>query len=103
MSGTGDTAGILHLLLSADDRAWRECRSCARGEDTVVLLADGVMGLTGERSEPAPDFPCRVAASAGDARARGLPAEAADDGLELITDPQLVGLIEAHGHCLSWR
>lgn len=94
---------MLHLLLSADSAAWQDCSACCSAEDTVVLLGEAVMRLGCGGAESGPGFPCRMAVSAPDARARGLSDEMAGEGVELIGDAGLLSLIEAHRHCLSWR
>lgn len=102
MSAPATESGMLHLLLSADQDALRDCRACAADGDTVVLLADGVMGLAFEGRIGKESFAGRLVVSGPDARARGLP-EHATRGFECVDDPAIVALIESHRHCLSWR
>lgn len=102
MSAPETQGRILHLLLSADQDALRDCRAGVSDGDTVVLLADGVMSLAFEGRIGKETFACRLVVSAPDARARGL-FEHATEGYECVDDCAIVALIESHRHCLSWR
>lgn len=91
--------GMLHLLLSGEESAWRDClRSCV-ATDTVVLLDAGVMGLA--RSQL--DFPCTLLALEADVCARLGTAPGTYEEVRRINDEALIRLIEEHPHCLSWR
>lgn len=93
--------GVLHLLISVDTDARADCTNCCAAEDTVALLADGVISLLSEAGTGDFAFPGRVVVSKPDLEARGLPDGLAE-GLELIDDDALVALIASHRHCLSW-
>lgn len=101
MSTVHRESGILHLLLSADCAAARDCGACCAAADTVVILDEGVMGLAALMEDDRPSFAGSVVVSESDLRARGLPGGVAR-GLELIDDEAIVALIETHRHCLSW-
>jgi sulfur relay protein TusB/DsrH len=103
VSANRESAGVLHLLMSTRESALEACRSCCQGDDTVVLLDAGAMVSGYEAASAIADFPCKVAVSAPDALARGLAEQVVELGLERIGDADLVRLIEAHQHCLSWR
>jgi len=103
MNRLPDGAGVLHFLLSADQASWHACGACCAPGDTVLLLDRGVMGLARPSAIPQGMFPCHVAGSRADALARGLPIETNDLGVEFIDDGDVIALIEAHSHCLSWR
>ncbi len=94
-------SGILHLLLSADSAAARDCGACGTAADTVVILDEGVMSLPALMEDDRPWFAGRVVVAESDLRARGLPGGIAS-GLELVDDDGIVALIESHRHCLSW-
>lgn len=95
--------GVLHLLLTAEAEAWRECRSCCRPDDTVVLLDAAVLSLGQEATSQMRRFSCRVAVSLPDAHARGMPDRTMPEGADLVSDAQLVELIAGHRLCLTWR
>ena len=103
MSDQGKGDGILHLLLSGDARAWRDCLAACCEQDTVLLLDAGVMALAVLGEGGLQGSPCRLAVSALDAQARGLSEDMAGPALAFIKDEDIVALIEAHRHCLSWR
>lgn len=88
----------LHLLCSADPRAWRDCRGQLADGDRVVLLDRGVECLL------QPEIVARLEARdwyvlRADAEARGLAALAGD---RIIDDADWVRLVEAHSQILSW-
>ncbi len=101
MNTTAEGSGVLHLLLSANAAALDDCLACCFEEDCVALLGEAVMLMSGDESPLR--FPCRIAVSAADAAARGVGRELAAAGVELVDDAALMGLIESHRHCLSWR
>lgn len=103
MSDQGKGDAILHLLLSGDARAWRDCRAACSEQDTVLLLDAGVMALAVLGGGGLEESPCRLVVSALDAQARSLSEEMAGPALAFMKDEDIVGLIEAHRHCLSWR
>ena len=103
MSGESQSSGVLHLLMSTDTQAWQACLACCAGGDTVVLLDAAVMGLTGKFTESSNVFPCAVAISEPDALARGLHKHAGSDAIAMVSDSDVVELLETHKQCLSWR
>lgn len=101
VSATHRKSGILHLLLSADSAAARDCGACGTAADTVVVLDEGVMSLPALMENDPPWFAGRVVVAENDLRARGLP-DGITNGIELVDDERIVKLIESHRHCLSW-
>lgn len=103
MSDGATPAGILHLLLSANEAAWVDCFHACSKADSVVALDAAVMRLAnGDVTERFP-FPCRLSAAGPDARARGLTAVLERLEIPTVTDAGLIDLIDAHRACLSWR
>lgn len=96
-------SGVLHFLLSADPRAWRDCSAACADEDCVVLLGEAVLLMPGVGRDSRHGIDCRLAISGPDAEARGLSADMAADGVDFLDDPGLVALIECYDRCLSWR
>ena len=94
--------GCLHLLLSADHDAIEDCLRAADQDDTVLILADGVMALL---HTPLTRFPdgCGVLFSAPDLEARGLAAVAAERDIGVVEDVGITTLLADHRHCLSWK
>ena len=92
----------LHLLLSVSENAWRDCLLASKASDTVVLLDEGVLGLVRNDRHCRPES-CRMLVSAADLQARmgTLPADAEE--VALVSDADLVSLLESHAHCVSWR
>lgn len=100
MSTRAERPGMLHLVLTGHSDAWSECLAACSGEDTVLLLDAGVMGAA--KHDPASVFPCRLAISVVDFRARGLAEAVVSDTCEWVDDAAIIDLIEAHARCLSW-
>ena len=103
MNPLADMPGVLHLLLSADPRAWRDCSAACTAQDCVVLLGEAVLLMPGVDRESGAGFDCRLAVSGPDAEARGLTADMAADGVDFVDDPGLVTLVATYDRCLSWR
>lgn len=92
----------LHLVLSAAQAAWEDCKRFYKEGDTVLFLADGVMCLLqGDDAESAVLVPGRYCEA--DLAARGLLALAQKRGLDIFQDADLGSLLERHRHCLSWK
>lgn len=89
--------------MSADRGPWWDCVRCCKADDTVVLLDAAVMRLTAESEQSLSEFPCLIVASGPDAEARIGPVIRDQNGIRLISDGDLIRLMKAHPHCLSWR
>ena len=100
MSAGMTGGGILHLVVTANEDAWRECLAGCTSDDAVVLLDAGVMRLTAQMRDD--DCPCPVVASLVDCRARGLPQSGAEGSFEMVDDAAIAGLIASYSRCLSW-
>jgi sulfur relay protein TusB/DsrH len=93
----------LHLVLSTGSGAFEACRAHCVAGDSVLFLDDGVRQLL--LGEPGKLLPPGVAVhySLPDLAARGLAATAANSRVRTLEDPEFPGLLESHGHCLSWK
>jgi sulfur transfer complex TusBCD TusB component (DsrH family) len=91
-------AGCLHLIMSADTRAWRDCMAHRLDGETVILLDNGVMHLLGVEALPA-----AVVALATDVAAHGIGSQAVHTGVPLWDDAQWVAHLTCCAHVISWK
>lgn len=88
----------LHLLNKAPDHArFGRCLASIASDDTLVLMENAVLAVTGDHGLPA----ARTVALAEDLEARGL-ATGADTAVGAISIEQLVALTETHTTVISW-
>ena len=104
MKGRGGAAATtLHLVPGAGPRALDACRARCEPGDTVLFLDDGVYRLLdGAPGEALPDG-VAVLFSLPDLEARGLDGAAQRLRSKTLRDDEFPGLLERHGHCLSWK
>lgn len=96
-------AGVLHLLLSADERPARECREACQPQDAVVLMDAAVMMLVSPQQVSPGSFPCPVMVLESDLRARAGTVASVPDSVTLVNENELVAQMVSLPHCLSWR
>ena len=100
--GYADGTAMLHLILTAEQASWQQCRRLCSPGDQVVLAAAAVGALSRPDSLRASDFPCEVRAMDVDVAALGYEEATRAGGVELISDADFVRLTEAHSKILSW-
>lgn len=95
----------LHLILSMDAAALRDCVSLARPGDTLLLADQGAGWLLNpdRLAALAGEFQGALAATEADVRALGLARFANAAGVRQVTDARWVRMLHEHGQVLSWR
>ena len=103
MSMSFENNGVLHILLSAEQRSWQDCLRSCKAADSVVLLDTAVMGLTRPDGGLLDGLPCPLFASDLDVDARIGTANRIHEKADRISDDDLIVLLEKYPRCLSWR
>lgn len=96
-------ACAVHLLMRADPTALADCRRFCRDADTVVLLDAGVVALALDDWRDGFTGGVAFACLEADALAHGMAEIAAEQGVRLLGDADLVRLVIDSRHCLSWK
>lgn len=99
---TPQATGVLHLLLTADADAWRDCARLATGRDAVIVLGEAVSALSNPSCPEQADWSCEVAVASADAEALGYTSALTASGYSAVSDRQIVAMSEQFGHSLSW-
>ncbi len=103
MNGAQDSLPrALHLVLGPGAETLSDCASACAPGDALVLSGAGVLALA--RPDWSRAFPpgMTLGCLRADARAQGLAAEAAAQGVTLLDDHGLVRLVGECPHGLSW-
>lgn len=89
--------------MRSEPSALADCRRFCRDADTVVLLDTGVLSLALDDWRAGFAGGVAFACLEADALAHGMAEVAATRGVRLLEDVELVDLVMASRHCLSWK
>jgi sulfur relay protein TusB/DsrH len=93
----------LHLVVKSSAEALDRARAQFEKGDALLFLDDGVVHIMSDfhRSLEPPLSACYFAQA--DLAARGLSVLALDEAFPLVSDREIVELMLAFEHCLTWK
>lgn len=98
----------LHLVVRSSAEGLRDCQARFTKGDSVLLLDDGVMAIANEGLEhlqamETAEQDVSICFSAVDLEARGLSGLAHAASAVVLSDAEIVDLLQAHDFCLTWK